>query len=392
MRVMRDPWLTLIGLGEDGPAGLTAASRDALERAEVIFGGPRHLALVAAGERGRPWPVPFDVAPVLALRGRRVVVLASGDPFWFGAGGSLMAHLAAGEWVSHPVPSTFQLAANRLGWRLEECLCLGLHAAPFTRLRPLLGRGVRAICTLRDGPAVGELAAWLAANGHSGARVTVLERLGGPGERITTGAVPAEVGAPVSVAIEATDPGLPGASGLADDLFQHDGQITKRPVRALTLSALGPRPGEVLWDIGAGSGSVGIEWLLAGGVRIEALEADPARAARARGNVEAFGLSHRYRLTEARAPEGLEGLPAPDAVFVGGGASEALLRRLWEVMPAGCRLVMNAVTIETEALVLDWSARHGGDLLKIELSEPAPIGRKRGWRAALPILQWSVVR
>jgi precorrin-6Y C5,15-methyltransferase (decarboxylating) len=194
------------------------------------------------------------------------------------------------------------------------------------------------------------------------------------------------------VAIEATDPGLPGASGLPDDLFQHDGQITKRPVRALTLSALGPRPGEVLWDIGAGSGSIGIEWLLAGGARVAALEADPVRAARARGNVEAFGLAHRHRLTEARAPEGLEGLPAPDAVFVGGGASEALLTRLWEIMPAGCRLVMNAVTIETEALLLDWSARQGGGLLKIELSEPAPIGRKRGWRAALPILQWSVQR
>jgi precorrin-6Y C5,15-methyltransferase (decarboxylating) len=389
---MADPWLTIIGLGEDGPEGLMPASRAALAAATAIFGGPRHLALVDAGAKSHPWPVPFDPTPVLAHRGEPTVVLASGDPFWFGAGGSLMAHLAAGEWVSHPVPSTFQLVANRLGWRLEECLCLGLHAAPFARLRPVLGRGVRAICTLRDGAAVAELAEWLVANGHPGTRLTVLERLGGPAERVTVGAIPKGVGAPVSVAIEATDPGLPGASGLPDDLFQHDGQITKRPVRALTLSALGPRPGEVLWDIGAGSGSVGIEWLLAGGARVAALEADPVRAARAKANVEAFGLAHRHRLTEARAPEGLEGLPAPDAVFVGGGASEALLTRLWEVMPAGCRLVMNAVTIETEALVLDWSARQGGDLLKIELSEPAPIGRKRGWRAALPILQWSVQR
>ncbi|HSF65348.1 MAG TPA: precorrin-6y C5,15-methyltransferase (decarboxylating) subunit CbiE [Paracoccaceae bacterium] len=389
---MHDLWLTLIGLGEDGPAGLSTASREALARAEVIFGGPRHLALVGAGERGQAWPVPFDVAPVLALRGRAVVVLASGDPFWFGAGGSLMAHLVAGEWVSHPAPSTFQLAANRLGWRLEECVCLGLHAAPFARLRPVLGRGVRAICTLRDGAAVGELAAWLAANGHPGARLVVLERLGGPLERVTEGAIPAEVSAPVSAAIEATDPGLPGATGLPDELFAHDGQITKRPVRALTLSALAPRRGEVLWDIGAGSGSIGIEWLLAGGARVEALEADPVRAARVRGNIEAFGLAHRHRVTDARAPEGLAGLAMPDAVFVGGGASEALLTVLWQIMPVGCRLVLNAVTIETEALVLDWSARHGGNLLKIELSEPAAIGRKRGWRAALPILQWSVVR
>ena len=388
---MGNPWLTIIGLGEDGPVGLSPASHAALAAAEVIFGGPRHLDLIGAGSKGQAWPVPFDVAPVLALRGRAVVVLASGDPFWFGAGGSLMAHVAPGEWVSHPAPSTFQLAANRLGWRLEDVHCLGLHAAPFARLRPVLGRGMRAICTLRDGAAVGELAEWLRDNGHPGARLTVLERLGGPLERVTFG-VPSEVGAPVSVAIEATETGLPGASGLDDALFAHDGQITKRPVRALTLSALAPRAGEVLWDIGAGSGSVGIEWLLAGGARVVALEADAVRAERARGNAAAFGLTHRHEVIEARAPEGLEALPVPDAVFVGGGANEALLARLWEVMPAGCRLVLNAVTIETEALVLDWSARHGGDLLKIELSEPVAIGRKRGWRAALPILQWSVVR
>jgi precorrin-6Y C5,15-methyltransferase (decarboxylating) len=389
---MADPWLTIIGLGEDGPEGLSAASRVALDRAKVIFGGPRHLSLVGAGERGQPWPVPFDATPVLAHRGRPTVVLASGDPFWFGAGGSLMALLSPDEWLSHPAPSTFSLAANRLGWRLEEVHCLGLHAAPLARLRPVLGRGVRVICTLRDAAAVAELAVWLHRNGHPNARLTVLERLGGPLERITEGLPADPVGAPVSVAIEATDPGLPGASGLPDDLFLHDGQITKRPVRALTLSALAPRKGEVLWDIGAGSGSVGIEWLLAGGARVEALEADPVRAARARANVEAFGLSHRHRLHEARAPEGLEGLPPPDAVFIGGGASEGLLLRLWDLLPQGTRLVMNAVTIETEALVLDWSARHGGHLLKIDLSEPAPVGRKRAWRAALPILQWSVTR
>lgn len=389
---MPDPWLTIIGLGEDGPASLSPASRDALAAATAIFGGPRHLALVSAGDKGQPWPIPFDAKPVLSHRGQPTVVLASGDPFWFGAGGSLMAHLQPGEWTSHPAPSTFQLAANRLGWRLEEVHCLGLHAAPFTRLRPVLGRGVRVICTLRDGAAVGELSRWLAENGHPNACLTVLERLGGPQERITYGLPSDPIAAPVSAAIEATDPGLSRASGLPDDLFQHDGQITKRPVRALTLSALSPRPGETLWDIGTGSGSIGIEWLLAGGAKVEALEANPARAARARGNVDAFGLSHRHRLTEARAPEGLSDLAAPDAVFIGGGASDDLLTTLWDLIPPGTRLVMNAVTLETEALVLDWSGRHGGQLLKIDLSEPAAIGRKRGWKSALPIVQWSVTR
>ena len=360
---MSDPWLTLIGLGEDGPASLSPASHEALQSAEVIFGGPRHLAMVAAGGRGQPWPVPFDLAPVLALRGRPVVVLASGDPFWFGAGGSLMAELSAGEWVSHPALSSFQLAASRLGWRLEDCLCLGLHAAPFARLRPVLGRGVRVICTVRDGAAVAELGLWLRENGHAEAHLTILERLGGPHERIRRAALtdlPGDVTAPVLVAIEATSPGLPGASGLPDDLFQHDGQITKRPVRALTLSALAPRPGERLWDIGAGSGSAGIEWLLAGGARVDALEADPVRAARARDNAAAFGLGHRHHLILSRAPEGLGSLPKPDAVFIGGGANADLLACLWGLIPVGTRLVMNAVTIETEALVLEWSARLGG--------------------------------
>jgi precorrin-6B C5,15-methyltransferase / cobalt-precorrin-6B C5,C15-methyltransferase len=389
---MVDPWLTIIGLGEDGPAGLPPASQAALAAAKAIFGGPRHLDLIGARGKGRLWPVPFDATSVLAFRGQPTVVLASGDPFWFGAGGSLMPHLVPGEWVSHPAPSTFQLAANRLGWKLDEVHCIGLHAAPFARLRPILGKGVRAICTLRDGAAIAELAEWLAGNGHPNARLNVLERLGGPKERVTAGMPTGPIGAPVSVAIEATDPGLPGASGLPDALFQHDGQITKRPVRALTLSALAPRAGETLWDIGAGSGSIGIEWLLAGGARVEALEADPTRAARARSNVEAFGLSHRHQLHEARAPEGLAGLSTPDAVFIGGGASQDLLAMLWDLIPPGTRLVLNAVTLETEALILDWSARHGGHLMKIDLSEAAPVGRKRGWKSALPILQWSVSR
>jgi precorrin-6Y C5,15-methyltransferase (decarboxylating) len=393
-RIVADPWLFLIGLGEDGPAGLSPASRDALERAEVVFGGARHLAL--AGVAGRPWGVPFDLAPVLAERGRRVAVLVSGDPFWFGAGGGLAAHLAPGEWVAHPAPSTFSLAAARLGWRLEDTLCLGLHAAPLERLRPVVARGVRAVCLLRDGAAAGELAAYLTGIGFGGSALVVMEALGGPRERRRETTAQAfdlpDVAAPVAVAIRAEGQGQSRASGLPDDLFDHDGQITKRPVRALTLSSLAPRPGEVLWDIGAGSGSVGIEWLLAGGAACHAVEADAARADRARGNAARFGLGHRHHVHRQRAPEGLEALPAPDAVFLGGGASEALLARLWNLMPPGARLVANGVTLESEALLAGWSARHGGDLLRIALSEAGPLGARRGWRAALPVTQWSVTR
>ncbi len=395
---MAEPWLTIIGIGEDGLSGLSPASRKAIEQADSIFGGPRHLELAGTSGRARPWPVPFSVEPVLAERGRNVVVLASGDPFWHGAGGKLAGHLRQEEWVAHPAPSTFSLAAARLGWQLEDTICLGLHAAPFERLRPVLSKGVKAICLLRDGQAVAMLAHWLEAHGFGPSRLAVLEALGGPRERVrfTTAAEYDldEVAQPVAIAIHADGPGgLPRVSGLPDDLFAHDGQITKRPVRALTLSALAPRPGELLWDIGAGSGSVSVEWMLAApGARSVAVEADAARADRAAANVDAFGLGHRFTLVTAQAPAGLAGLPEPDAVFIGGGASEALLRALWSLLPEGTRMVANAVTLESETLFSKWSANKGGTLLRIELAEAGPLGSRRGWRAAMPVVQWSVTR
>lgn len=391
---MSEPWVTIIGLGEDGPAGLSAASREALDRAEVIIGGPRHLALVGAGARGVEWPVPFSTRPVQEARGRRVVVLASGDPFWHGAGGSLMADLAPGEWISHPAPSCFQLAANRMGWRLEETACLGLHAAPFARLRPVLHRGAKVLVTLRDGAAVAELCNWLAANGHAGAEVTVLERLGGPLERLRPSpsdspVVDAE--APVMAAIRARDPGLPRASGLPDDLFAHDGQITKRPVRALTLSALAPRAGEHLWDLGAGSGSISVEWCLAGG-SASAVERRADRLPSIRANAEAFGLTHRLTVVAGATTDALDALPPPDAVFIGGGVDAALIGALWQRLAPGTRIVANAVTLENEATLYAAHATYGGSLLRIDLASSGTLGAFRDWQAARPVVQWSVTR
>ena len=391
---MAEPWLSIIGLGEDGPAGLTAASRQALQDAEFVFGGRRHLDLV--GGAGQNWPLPFSIDPVLALRGRRVAVLASGDPFWFGVGGTFSAVLDPSEWRAFPAPSTFSLAAARLGWRIEEVICLGLHAAPLTRLRPHLGRGQRILCLLRDGKAVAELAGYLVGSGFGPSQITVLEALGGSRERrlsfIAEAIDEVEFSSPVCAAITVAGArGLPSANGLDDDLFDHDGQITKRPVRALTLAALAPRAGEVLWDIGAGSGSVSIEFLLsAPATTSHALEADLHRAARAVRNAEAFGLGHRFHLTQTRAPKGLADLPRPDAVFVGGGASHDMLTALWPLLPKGTRLVANAVTLENEALFAVWSAQHGGNLLRIELAQAEPLGSKRGWQPMRPIVQWSV--
>ena len=393
---MAEPWLVIIGVCEDSMAGLSASCQAELARAEVIFGGPRHLALVKADDRGRSWPVPFSVEPVLAERGRRVVVLASGDPFWFGAGASLATHLDPDEWVSYPAPSTFSLAANRLGWRLEQVSCLGLHAAPFERLGPALQANGRAICLLRDGPAVGNLAQWLVGRGYGTSTLHVMEALGGPRERIRT--VLAEdfaftdVAAPVAVAIAMSGPQeLSRASGLPDNTFLHDGQITKRPIRALTLSALAPRPGEILWDIGAGSGSVSVEWCLAGGQAI-AVEIRTDRAENIRTNARALGVDHLLRVVEGGAPDALDGLPDPDAVFIGGGGHAALLDHLWAVLPPGTRIVANGVTLETEALLALWHGQKGGELLRIELAKAAPLGSMRGWSPARPVVQWSVTR
>lgn len=369
------------------------ASRKALNAAEIVFGGPRHLALADVGGRGRPWPVPFDVNPVLAERGRRVAILASGDPFWFGAGGSIVAHLAAGEWTAYPAPSAFSLAAAQLGWRLEETVCLGLHAAPFERLVPVLQRGAKIICLVRDGEVVAALCDWLVRQGWGDTAVTALQSLGGPDEAVqrtlAARGVPGLRSALVIVALEPDGRlGLPRSSGLPDSVFIHDGQITKQPVRALALSALGPRPGEHLWDVGAGSGTISVEWALAGGSAM-AIEQHAARAANIRANAEAFGLAHKITIVEGIVPEALTALSVPDAVFIGGGLTAGSFEAIWSRLRVGTRFVAHAVSLETQALLTDLHGRYTGDLHQFDISHAQPLGRMRSWRAARPIMQWS---
>jgi precorrin-6B C5,15-methyltransferase / cobalt-precorrin-6B C5,C15-methyltransferase len=393
---MADPWLTIIGIGEDGLAGLSEASRKALDHAETVFGGERHLALAGVTGRGRPWPVPFDADVVLSRRGEPTVVLASGDPFWHGAGASLAEKLDAGEWVAHSAPSTFSLAAARLGWRLEAIACVGLHAVPFERLVPHLARGARIVCLVRDAKAAGDLAKWLTEHGWGASAFWTLAALGGPRESVDEHRADSFAGDLagnlVAVAVEARGAqGIPRSSGLSDDLFVHDGQITKRPVRALALSALAPRPGERLWDIGAGSGSISIEWALCGGTAI-AVEVREDRVANIRRNAAAFGLAHRITIVTGEAPEALAALDAPDAVFIGGGLDIAMFDAVRSRLASGTRLVAHAVTLETEALLGELHQRHGGDLMRVEIAHAAPLGRYRSWQAARPVVQWSAVR
>ena len=394
------PWLSIIGLGEDGPEGLSAASRKALLDAEIIMGPPRHLQLLGSTDASLvEWPVPFvdGIEKLLALRGQPVAILASGDPFWFGAGTSVTRHLQDHEWKAFPSPSTFSLAASKLGWALQETICIGLHAAPLKKLRPHLAEGFQAIVLLRDGNAVEELASYLSEEMFSESRIHVFEALGGANERIrefvAKETVPENISHPVCVGIDVRGAGkiLPLASGKPDDWFENDGQITKRPVRALTLSALAPRAGEHLLDVGGGSGSISIEWLLAHPKnKATIVEANSERAARIKTNAARFGLGN-LTVIEGKAPGALSNILTPDAIFIGGGLSEALLQSLVEKMPAGTRLVANAVTLESEALLVQWQSNRGGDLLRIELSNIARMGGKRGWKAAYPLVQWSVI-
>ena len=402
--------MSIVGIGEDGIEGLTAVARGLVEDAEMVFGGKRHLGLAAPLIRGaaRPWPSPFEraVEEVLAYRGRQVCVLASGDPFVYGVGAVLLRHVDSRETIAVPQPSTFSLAAARLGWALPETTQLSLHGRSLDLIRPHLQPGARVLALTSDGEGPAALARLLAELGFGASRMTVLEALGGPRERLratTAGGFDlGDVAAlnTVAVAVEAA-PGarvLARAAGLSDALFEHDGQITKREIRAITLSALSPRRGELLWDVGAGAGSVAIEWMLADpSMRAIAVEARGERAARIRRNAAAFGVP-ALEIVEGRAPAALDGLGQPDAVFIGGGVSDAgLLDAATDALRPGGRLVVNAVTLEGEAVLLARRAglgdtSLGGELTRIAIARAEPVGRMQAWRPAMPLTQWTWVK
>ncbi|WP_439626392.1 precorrin-6y C5,15-methyltransferase (decarboxylating) subunit CbiE [Shinella sp.] len=399
------PWLSIVGIGEDGLAGLGDEAKTAVSAAEIVFGGARHLELADAAIRGerQVWLSPFErsVEAVLAARGRPVVVLASGDPFFYGVGVTLSRRIARAEMRVFPAPSTFSLAASRLGWALQDTVCVSLHGRPIDLIRPHLHPGSRILALTSDSDGPAALAALLAESGFGGSTLTVLEALGGARERVSGhradrfALVDADMlnVCAVEVAAGADARVLAFTPGLDDGLFEHDGQITKREVRALTLSALAPKRGELLWDIGAGSGSIGIEWMLADpSLRAIAIEGHAERAARIRRNAKNFGVPG-LAVVEGTAPEALAGLAAPDAVFMGGGGSEAgvMAAALAGLKPGG-RLVANAVTTEMEAVLLAHHARLGGSLIRVDIARASPVGNMTGWRPAMPVTQWRWVK
>jgi precorrin-6Y C5,15-methyltransferase (decarboxylating) len=395
-------WLTIVGIGEDGVAGLGDEAKQRIAQADVVFGGKRHLALVSSVTKGeaRPWPTPFDaeMRDVLALAGKDVCVLASGDPFFHGVGVTLARKVKPEQMLVLPAPSSLSLAASRLGWALQDVETISLHGHSIDLIRPLLHPGARILALTSDADAPAAVAALLDELGFGPSRLTVLEALGGPDELRRAARAdafdlkninPLNV---LALEIEATPDArvLPLTVGLADHLFEHDGQITKREIRAVTLSALAPRRGELLWDIGAGSGSIGIEWMLAHpSLRAVAIEANSERAARIHRNAAHCGVPDLVVIVGS-APKAFAKLETPDAIFIGGGGSDAgVLDKAIRALRPGGRLVANAVTLEMEALLLDQHNRRGGDLTRIALSRAAPVGSMQAWRPAMPVTQWS---
>jgi precorrin-6Y C5,15-methyltransferase (decarboxylating) len=398
-------WLSIIGIGEDGAPGLSAVARGLIEGAELVVGGKRHLALAEAHIRGRAlaWPSPLadGISEITRHRGRPVAVLASGDPFQYGIGKQIAAAVPAGEFSCLPQPSAFSLAAARMGWALQDTALVTLHGRPLEAIVRHLHPGARILALSWDETTPRHVAELLTARRTGQSALTVLEALGGPRERIR-GAMAmsfdlTEISALNTIALEVVaGPGasiIPFTPGLDDALFENDGQLTKRDIRALTLAALSPRHGELLWDVGLGAGSVAIEWLLCHpALRAIGIERRPERAARALRNAAALGVPELEVIT-GEAPEALTGLPRPDAVFIGGGASsDALFEAAWAALKSGGRLVANVVSLEGEARLMRRFARLGGELIRLELARADAIGRMHSWRPAMPVTQWRVTK
>lgn len=399
------PAVTVVGIGADGWEGLPDASRTALRDADVLIGGPRQLDLLpsdCAGER-IAWPSPLRPAVpglLTAHAGRRIAVLASGDPMFYGIGRALAEEARTLRVLPHP--SSVSYAAARLGWPLEDVEVVTLVGRPTARLAAALHDGRRLLVLSADATTPGEVAALLRERGFGPSRMRVLEQLGGGGERTTDETTADDWPRPhahidplniVAVACRRAPDALRlgAVPGLPDEAYEHDGQLTKRHVRAATLGALAPAPGELLWDIGGGSGSIAVEWMRAHpSCRAVTVERDPVRAERITRNADRLGVPGLRVLTGA-APAVLAELPPPDAVFVGGGlTAPGLLDACWEALPVGGRLVANTVTLESEALLADAYRRHGGELVRLAVAYAVPVGGFTGWRQAMPVTQWAV--
>ena len=397
---MTAPWLHIIGIGEDGLDGLSRSAATLVRSAEVIVGGERHHGLSSEVSAERvSWPTPFDtLVPTLqSHKGRRVVVLVSGDPLWYSAGNKIGRKIGFDEVTYHPHVSAFQLAASRMGWPMDQVQTLTAHGRDPEKIIPFIAPGAKLLVLSKDRNTPADIARILNEKGFAASRLTVLAHMGGPAEQSFEGTAAdwaQDVPDFQTVAIECF--AVPDAQihlrvpGLPDDAFQHDGNITKQEVRAITLAKLGPTLGAVLWDIGLGCGSVSIEWMRAArNAQAIGIEPRADRRALAAANALALGVPG-LDIVEGSAPDALKGLEPPDAVFIGGGLSEAVFDLSWASLKPHGRLVANTVTLESERVLLDLSARHGGDLVRLSVDRATEVGSMRGWKPLMPVIQWSI--
>ena len=395
-------WLHIVGIGEDGFDGLTPATRAVVEAADVIIGGDRHHRLSGSVTAERlAWPHPFDalVDVLKGLKGKRVVVLATGDPLWFSVGARIGRAIPSSEIIYHPQLSAFQLAAARMGWSMADLETLTVHGRPVEQMIAFIQPDQRLLILTTGADTPAQIAKFLAERGFGRSPMTVLAAMGGADEARFDGLAKSwdhVVPAFNTLAVEcvaATDAALlPRVPGLADELFQHDGTMTKQEVRAVTVAKLMPMRGALLWDIGTGCGSVAVEWMRAARyARAIGIEPRADRRAMAAANALALGAP-KLDLIEGEAPKALEGLESPDAIFIGGGLSEEVFDTAWAALKPLGRLVANAVTLESEAVLMALHARHGGQLVKLAVNRAEPVGPYRGWRALMPVTQWSLVK
>ncbi len=396
------PWLHIVGIGEDGMSGLTPATRAVVEAAEVIVGGERHHGLSGVLQAERvEWPSPFDalIKTLGDMRGRRVVVLATGDPLWFSAGARIGRAIDPAEIIYHPQVGAFQLAAARMGWSMADVETLTVHGRPVEQMIAFIQPDVRLLILTTGAETPGQIAAFLSERGFGKSRMVVLAAMGGPDEARFDGlaqswdhVVPAFNTLAVDCVAAPDAALLPRVPGLADDLFQSDGTMTKQEVRAVTLARLMPMRGALLWDIGTGCGSVAVEWMRgARYARAIGIEPRADRRAMAAANALALGAP-KLELIDGEAPAVLTGLDAPDAIFIGGGLTEVVFDVAWAALKPLGRLVANAVTLESETLLLGLQKRHGGQLVKLSVERAEALGEFRGWTPQRPVTQWSLIK
>ncbi|MDZ7823394.1 MAG: precorrin-6y C5,15-methyltransferase (decarboxylating) subunit CbiE [Ahrensia sp.] len=395
---MIEPWLHIIGIGEDGLDGLSGEARALIASAEVIVGGDRHHDLADTSHAIRiAWPSPFDamIDMLKSHKGKRIVVLVTGDPLWYSVGARITKDIDAAEIIFHPQLSAFQWGAARLGWSLADVETLTVHGRAAEQIVPYFAPHARLLILTKDKTSPATVAGLLTTRGYGASKMIVLAALGGPREERFEGQasdwaqeVPDFHLLCVECAAGADAQILP-RTGLPDAVFVHDGKMTKRAVRALALAKLVPTRGALLWDIGCGCGSIAIEWMR-GAPEAQAIGIDPQekRRAMAAQNAAQLGVP-KLQLVDIEAPHGLSQLPSPDAVFIGGGLSLETIAIAVEALKPHGRLVAHAVTLESEAILLEAFAKYGGELQRISVETAEPVGPFHGWKPSMPVTQWS---